>query len=117
MCQTGEHLHPTATGEDEWVLDTTRMREFIEAVHAVRHSSSEPKEILAGIRPHFTRLLNEEGWLPEQYCQRSEDSGMGGTIGMWLLYRAGDGSLAFSVLVVPPGQEAQQDRQVPAPQW
>jgi predicted metal-dependent enzyme (double-stranded beta helix superfamily) len=31
-----------------------------------------------------------------------EGSGMGGGIGMWLLYRAGDGSLAFSSLVVPP---------------
>ena len=28
---------------------------------------------------------------------------MGSGIGMWLLYRAGDGNLAFSSLVVPPG--------------
>ena len=28
---------------------------------------------------------------------------MGRGIGMWLLYRAGDGGLAFSALVVPPG--------------
>ena len=30
---------------------------------------------------------------------------MGSGIGMWLLYRAGDGGLAFSSLVVPPGAQ------------
>jgi 3-mercaptopropionate dioxygenase len=30
---------------------------------------------------------------------------MGSGIGMWLLYRAGDGGLAFSSLVVPPGMQ------------
>lgn len=30
---------------------------------------------------------------------------MGGGIGMWLLYRAGDGGLAFSSLVVPAGAQ------------
>ena len=30
---------------------------------------------------------------------------MGGGIGQWLLYRAGDGSLCLFSLVVPPGAE------------
>jgi predicted metal-dependent enzyme (double-stranded beta helix superfamily) len=30
---------------------------------------------------------------------------MGGGIGQWLLYRAGDGSLSLFSLVVPPGSE------------
>jgi predicted metal-dependent enzyme (double-stranded beta helix superfamily) len=30
---------------------------------------------------------------------------MGGGIGQWLLYRAGDGSLSLFALVVPPGSE------------
>ena len=30
---------------------------------------------------------------------------MGGGIGQWLLYRAGDGSLSLFSLVVPPGAE------------
>src|SRR6202000_2667173 len=35
----------------------------------------------------------------------SPESGMGGGIGQWLLFRAGDGSLSLFALVVPPGSE------------
>jgi predicted metal-dependent enzyme (double-stranded beta helix superfamily) len=42
-------------------------------------------------------------WLPAEFRQPAEQSGMGGGIASWLLYRAGDGSLSFFALVVPPG--------------
>ncbi len=104
MCQFDNAL-PTPSGEDEWVIDTPRMRAFIEAVSEIRSSSSDQRAILAGIRPHFEELLADESWLPADFQATSEGSGMGGGIGMWLLYRAGDGSLAFSTLVVPPGAQ------------
>ena len=95
MCQF-ENAGPTANGQDEWVVDNPRMRAFIDAVQEIRRGSDDQKAVLAGIRPHFERLLADHAWLPEQYQKPHEDSGMGSGIGMWLLFRAGDGSLAFS---------------------
>jgi predicted metal-dependent enzyme (double-stranded beta helix superfamily) len=89
--------------DNEYVLDTPRLRRFIEAVDTARQGETDPRAAIEAIRPHFADLLADKGWLPEQYQELSEESGMGRGIGMWLLYRAGDGSLAFSSLVVPPG--------------
>ncbi|HET8522839.1 MAG TPA: hypothetical protein VFL82_06375 [Thermomicrobiales bacterium] len=89
----------------EYILDVPRLRQFIEAVNTIRAASDDPQEIITGIRPHFAELLADQGWLPERYQEPFEGSGMGSGIGMWLLYRATDGSLAFSSLVVPSGQQ------------
>jgi len=91
--------------DEEYVLDSPRLRAFIERVNAIRAAESEPETILAAIRPHFAALLADKTWLPEKYQEPAETSGMGRGIGTWLLYRAGDGGLAFSVLVVPPGMQ------------
>lgn len=88
---------------DEWLLDTPQLSEFINAVNEARFRLTDPHEIVQDIRPHFARLLADKTWLPQNFKEPSEQSGMGGKIGMWLLYRAGDGGLAFSALVVPPG--------------
>jgi predicted metal-dependent enzyme (double-stranded beta helix superfamily) len=96
---------PPANGENQWVLDNPRMREFIGAIDAIRSKDIAPEAMLEQMRPHFTRLLADQDWLPAQYQEPFAGSGMGSGIGMWLLYRAGDGSLAFSTLVVPPGAE------------
>ena len=93
------------TGQDEYVVDNPRLRGFIEAVSRIRHEHIDPLEIIAAIRPHFAELLADKAWLPEQYQVPAEGSGMGSGIGTWLLYRAGDGSLALSALVVPPGAQ------------
>jgi predicted metal-dependent enzyme (double-stranded beta helix superfamily) len=101
MCQglTG----PTVDGNDEWYLDNPSIRRFITQVQEIRESESDAKEVLARIEPIFQELLGDLTWLPEQFQEPSAESGMGSGIGMWLLYRAGDGGLAFSSLVVPPG--------------
>ena len=92
-----------AAGE-EWVVDTPRFRAFIGEVNRVRRPSDDPRTVIAGIRPAFAALMADDGWLPQQY-QEPAESGMGSGIGTWLLYRALDGSLALSALVVPPGAE------------
>lgn len=89
--------------EDEWLVDQPQLRAFITAVNAIRRSASDPQAAIAAIRPHFVRLLNDPTWLPQKYQEPAEESGMGRKIGMWLLYRAGDGGLAFSALVLPSG--------------
>lgn len=91
---------------DEWLLDVPPMREFIEHVNHIRKEISEPRKIVAQIRPHFEKLLRDPTWLPEKFQEPAPgESGMGGRIGMWLLYRAGDGGLAFSALVLPSGAQ------------
>lgn len=100
MCQTD---FPPVPGE--YVLDTPPMRSFIGAVQEIRRTTPDPRAAVATIRPHFAALLADPDWLPPQYQERSAESGMGSGIGMWLLYRADDGSLAFSSLVVPAGAQ------------
>ena len=93
------------TGQDEYVVDNPRLRAFVAEVSRIRHQQNDPRQILAAIRPHFAELLADKTWLPEQYQEPAADSGMGSGIGTWLLYRAGDGGLALSALVVPPGAQ------------
>jgi predicted metal-dependent enzyme (double-stranded beta helix superfamily) len=102
MCQFFE---PTATGREEYYLDSPVMRHFVEHVNEVRATEPDPHRIVATIRPAFVALLADQTWLPAKFMEPFEGSGMGSGIGMWLLYRAGDGGLAFSSLVVPPGAQ------------
>jgi len=88
---------------DEYVLDVPAMRAFIGEVREIQARSGDPGETIAAIRPLFATLLGDPGWLPAQYQEPFPESGMGGGIGMWLLYRETEGALAFSALVVPPG--------------
>ncbi|MCB0096591.1 MAG: cysteine dioxygenase family protein [Caldilineaceae bacterium] len=91
--------------QDEWILDNPQLHHFIEAVNEVRWRAPDPRTAVAEIRPHFRELLHNQEWLPTQYQEPAEESGMGRKTGMWLLYRAGDGGLAFSALVLPPGAQ------------
>lgn len=87
---------------DEYLVDHPRLREFIAGAKEARRAG-EPESVIEAIRPIFRELLADRAWLPAKYQELAENSGMGGQIGTWLLYRADDGSLAFSSLVVPPG--------------
>ena len=93
-----------ATVGEEWVVDNPRFRAFIGEVNRVRRASDDPRTVIDGIRPPFAALMADDGWLPPEY-QEPAAGGMGSGIGLWLLYRALDGSLALSALVVPPGAE------------
>ncbi len=95
----------TANAADEYVLDSPRLRSFIDGVNAIRRSEDDPRAIIAAIRPRFAKLLADKTWLPAEYQEPFQGSGMGSGIGMWLLYRAADGGLALSSLVVPAGAQ------------
>jgi predicted metal-dependent enzyme (double-stranded beta helix superfamily) len=90
---------------DEYVLDTARVRAFVAFVRETVAASPTPQEACERIRPRFAELLADPDWLPDAYRQDAPQSGMGGGIGQWLLFRAGDGSLSLFSLVVPPGSE------------
>jgi predicted metal-dependent enzyme (double-stranded beta helix superfamily) len=89
----------------ELVLDTKVMRAFVAAVEAAIAGASSPHEACETIKPRFANLLAAADWLPAAYQAAAPESGMGGGIGQWLLYRAGDGSLSLFSLVVPPASE------------
>jgi predicted metal-dependent enzyme (double-stranded beta helix superfamily) len=90
---------------DEYVLDTPVVRSFVAGVRASIEAARSPEEACAEIRPGFAKLLADPDWLPSEYRESAPESGMGGGIGQWLLFRAGDGSLSLFSLVVPPGAE------------
>jgi predicted metal-dependent enzyme (double-stranded beta helix superfamily) len=89
--------------DDEFVLDTPVVRGFVSDVRAAIAAAASPQEACDAIRPRFAELLDRTDWLPEGFQEPAPDSGMGGGIGQWLLFRAGDGSLSLFALVVPPG--------------
>jgi predicted metal-dependent enzyme (double-stranded beta helix superfamily) len=90
---------------DEFVLDTPVVRSFVAGVQAAIGAASSPEAACEAIRPSFAQLLDDPEWLPDAYLAPAPESGMGGGIGQWLLYRADDGSLSLFSLVVPPGSE------------
>ena len=89
----------------QYVLDTPVVREFVSRVSESIGSAGSPEEACTAIRPRFAELLADPDWLPDEYRADAPESGMGGGIGQWLLFRAGDGSLSLFSLVVPSGSE------------
>ncbi|MEA2289472.1 MAG: 3-mercaptopropionate dioxygenase [Solirubrobacteraceae bacterium] len=90
---------------DEYVLDTEVVRDFVAAVRAAIASAASPQGACAAIRPRFAALLADPSWLPGEYQESAAEGGMGGGIGQWLLFRAGDRSLTLFSLVVPPAAQ------------
>jgi predicted metal-dependent enzyme (double-stranded beta helix superfamily) len=88
-----------------YTLDTPAVRDFIAHVRSQIDTASSPANACERIRPSFARLLADPDWLPPQFREPAPESGMGGGIGQWSLYRAGDGSLSLFSLVVPPKAE------------
>jgi 3-mercaptopropionate dioxygenase len=93
------------SASDEFLLDIPAVRGFVADVRAAIVAASSPADACDRIRPRFAALLEDDGWLPDEYRQPNPESGMGGGIGQWLLFRAGDRSLTLFALVVPPGSE------------
>jgi predicted metal-dependent enzyme (double-stranded beta helix superfamily) len=85
---------------EEFVLDTPAVRAFVSDVRAAIDAASSPEVACAAIRPRFAALLADDQWLPPAYQADAPDSGMGGGIGQWALFR--DEGLSLFSLVVPP---------------
>jgi 3-mercaptopropionate dioxygenase len=88
-----------------YTLDTPAVRDFIAHVRSQIAAASSPANACERIRPAFARLLADPDWLPHEFREPAPESGMGGGIGQWSLYRAEDGSLSLFSLVVPPEAE------------
>ena len=103
MCGVDLHNGRTAGTEDEYVLDTPTVRGFVHEVRAAIRGSEDPTAATEAIRPAFARLLADETWLPPKYQEANPESGMGGGIGQWLLFRSAERDLCLFALVVSPG--------------
>ena len=101
MCGDIEDHH--WPNEDEYVLDTTTIRSFVSGVRETITRTADPAEAVESLRPLFSGLLAGEGWLPEEYQSPAPESGMGGGIGQWLLFRSAARDLCLFALVVPSG--------------
>ena len=95
-------MQATSEPAGDFVLDTAFVRAFVADVSRAIAGAASPQQACDDIRPHFAEVLGESDWLPDGYQSPAPESGMGGGIGQWLLYRAGDGSLSLFSLVVPP---------------
>lgn len=93
----------TGAMTDEFFCDTPEGRSFIEQVKAIITRDSSVAEKLTAIRPHFTRILEDITWLPDEFRNTPAVGGMGVGIANWLLYRDMNGTLSLSALVLPPG--------------
>ena len=89
----------------EFVLDTPVVRAFVDGAGIAIAGASSPESACEAIKPRFAELLADQDWLPVEYRESVPESGMGGGIGQWLLFRAADGSLSLFSLVVPAGSE------------
>ncbi|HET6868326.1 MAG TPA: hypothetical protein VFH80_20590 [Solirubrobacteraceae bacterium] len=90
---------------DQYILDNDAVRGLIETARNAIATANSPEAACDAIRPHFASLLADDAWLPEAYQQDAPESGMGGGIGQWLLFRSADRSLSLFSLVVPPGAQ------------
>lgn len=86
-----------------FLIDTPEIRALIDETARLSASIDDVPARVEALRPAFARLLASDGWLPESCARPDEGSRMGGGIGQYALYRAGDGSLCLFSLVVPAG--------------
>lgn len=88
--------------EDEFIVDSPRIRQFIADVRLTLQEHPV-QEALTALGPAFAALLADRSWMPDEYTQPAVESGMGGGIATWLLFRSGSGDLSLFSLVVPSG--------------
>ena len=103
MCDLHDHHGLPPLEADEYVLDTPFVRELVTHVRAGIAQSADSATACEAIRPVFEDTLARRDWLPEEFQRDVPDSGMGGGIGQWLLFRSADRSLCLFSLVVPSG--------------
>jgi predicted metal-dependent enzyme (double-stranded beta helix superfamily) len=88
---------------EELVVETPAFRRYVADVRGLLEQHAAPAAAIAALRDPFSKLLWSDDWLPEELAQPAVNSGMGGGIGSYLLYRNAERTLSISSLVVPAG--------------
>ena len=103
MCDFG---HENAAGRDfGFIVDVPEIRSLIFETRRLTEEIDDTKIRVEALRPAFAKLLAADGWLPKEYGEPDLESGMGGGIGQYALYRAENGSLCLFSLVIPAGSQ------------
>jgi 3-mercaptopropionate dioxygenase len=87
----------------EFFLERPILHRFVAAVDTILKKHSEVSARLSHLRRPYAELLNDPGWLPEEFRQPNFNSAMGGGIASWLLYRSNTKDLSLFSLVIPIG--------------
>jgi predicted metal-dependent enzyme (double-stranded beta helix superfamily) len=103
MCDFETHGPLPPLANDEYVVDTARVRGFIDGAREHIRLAQSPSQACQRLSSPFAELLADPDWLPASFQAPAPASGMGGGIGQWLIFRSADRSLALFSLVVPPG--------------
>lgn len=102
MCDFGNHHHHDHQ-DFGFLVDVPAIRDLIDATRRLTTEIADTPARVNALRPAFAKLLAADGWLPKAYGEPDLESGMGGGIGQYALYRAEDGSLCLFSLVIPAG--------------
>ena len=103
MCDFGKHHdHHKDFG---FLVDAPEIRALVDETRRLTTEIADTAARVEALRPAFGKLLAADGWLPKEYGEPDLESGMGGGIGQYALYRAEDGSLCLFSLVIPAGSE------------
>lgn len=86
---------------EEYCIRVPAFEAFVQAALRVVGQHHQAQDAIAALRPSFSALLWDDGWLPAEVAQPAPNSGMGGGIGQYLLYRDAERTLSISSLVVP----------------
>jgi 3-mercaptopropionate dioxygenase len=97
--------HPHEHEAFGFLVDTPEIRALVGETRRLTGAIHEIPPRLEALKPAFAKLLEAEGWLPDDFASPDYSSGMGGGIGQYALYRAADGSLTLFSLVIPAGAE------------
>ena len=89
--------------DDEYFVDAPVVRTFVERVVTMAAVETRRDRLVDSLQPAFAELLAADGWLPEPFTQPNPNSGMGGGIAQYLLYRRGDRSVTLHAAVFPAG--------------
>lgn len=103
MCDLG----PGAGTHEHYgfLVDVPEIRALIDETRRLTRDIADTAARVDALRPAFANLLAADGWLPKAYGEPDLESGMGGGIGQYALYRAEDGSLCLFSLVIPAGSQ------------
>jgi predicted metal-dependent enzyme (double-stranded beta helix superfamily) len=93
----------TSDARDEYYVESAQLRSFIAEVRHIIAAEPDRARAVQALRPAFSALLVDKGWLPETFQQPSQASGMGSGISQYLLYRSAEHDLTLSSLVLSTG--------------
>jgi 3-mercaptopropionate dioxygenase len=102
MCDFGHQQPHQHFG---FLVDAPEIRALIAETERLTRDVADVAARVDALKPAFAALLGATSWLPDRFAAPDLESGMGGGIGQYALYRAKDRSLCLFSLVIPAGAE------------